>query len=204
MPRPRLCVGVSSALRRAWHGSWPFSRSQHLTRGGFPGPNEQMHVLRMLTYAQRSNTCFCPARSVAATSHRRPQSLERNGRRQKQENVSEWAWPGSLSRRHVLRWPFIETDASQGAGRTISGYDILPRIQGHAHAKPWAWHPASKVARFPAICAAGPLHLDRTRSKFMMKAWDQGTQLRPLLLRASILSLQRRGRPWNLGLTGMN
>jgi hypothetical protein len=55
-------------------------------------------------------------------------------------------------------WP----DASQGAGRTISGYHILPRIQGHAHPKPWAWHPAS------------------------------------------ILSLQRRGRPWNLGLTGMN
>jgi len=54
----------------------------------------------------------------------------------KQENVSEWAWLGSPSRRHVLRRPFIETDASQGAGRTISGYDILPRIQGHAQAKP--------------------------------------------------------------------
>jgi hypothetical protein len=63
----------------------------------------------------------------------------------KQENVSEWAWPGSPSRRHVLRWPFIETDASQGAARTISGYDILPRIQGHAHAKPWAWHPAKTL-----------------------------------------------------------
>ncbi len=42
------------------------------------------------------------------------------------------------------------TTATQGAGRTISGYDILPRIQGHAHAKPtsassvesWAWDPA--------------------------------------------------------------
>jgi hypothetical protein len=50
----------------------------------------------------------------------------------------------------VLRLPFIETDASQGAGSTMSGYDILPRIQGHAHAKPtsassveaWACHTA--------------------------------------------------------------
>ena len=97
-------------------------------------------------------------------------------------------------------WP----DASQGAGRTISGYDILPRIQGHAHAKPWAWHPASQVARFPAICAAGPRHFAFTRSKFMMKAWDQGTQFCRRLLRASIFSLPRRGRPRNLGLTGMN
>jgi len=149
-------------------------------------------------------------------------------------------------------WP----DASQGAGRTMSGYDILPRIQGHAHAKPWAGHPASQVARFPAICAAGPRHFALTRSKspfairgqtgrftvrinpsrrpatrprvrrsdrrrsawaqkrpstncarrfrFLMQAWDQGTQLRCRLLRASILSLPRRGRPWNLGLTGMN
>ncbi len=71
----------------------------------------------------------------------------------RQHLTSEWAWPGSLSRRHVLRWPFIETDGSQGAARTISGYDILPRIQGHAHAKPtsassvepWAWHPARRT-----------------------------------------------------------
>ena len=97
VPCPRLCVGMSSALRRA------------IDR--FDEPQ---------------------AASV----------FRRNGRRQKQENVSERAWPASLSRRHVLRCPFIEKDASQGAGRTISGYDILPRIQGHAHAKPWAWHPA--------------------------------------------------------------
>jgi hypothetical protein len=36
----------------------------------------------------------------------------------------------------------LATHASQVAGRTIFGYDILPRTQGHAHAKPWAWHPA--------------------------------------------------------------
>ena len=71
----------------------------------------------------------------------------------RQHLTSEWAWPGSLSRRHVLRWPFIETDGSQGAARTISGYDILPRIQGHAHAKPWAMAPGatdtSKMTKEP-------------------------------------------------------
>jgi hypothetical protein len=88
----------------------------------------------IITYAQRSNACFCLARLIASTSHSRPRSLERNGRRRKQENVSEWAWPGSLKRRHVLRWPFIETGESQGAGLAISGYDSLTGIDGHAHA----------------------------------------------------------------------
>jgi len=44
----------------------------------------------------------------------------------------------------------LATVASRGAGRTISGYDILPRIQGHAHAKPWASHPASAF-RLPHV-----------------------------------------------------
>ena len=56
-------------------------------------------------------------------------------------------------RQHLTTATLSEFDASQGAGREFSGYDILPRIQGHAHAKPtsassvesWAWHPGERI-----------------------------------------------------------
>ncbi len=65
-------------------------------------------------------------------------------------------------RQHLTTATLSEFDASQGAGRTISGYDILPRIQGHAHAKPtsassvesWAWHPARDSSLPPQSFAA--------------------------------------------------
>jgi hypothetical protein len=55
---------------------------------------------------------------------------------------------GSLYRRHVSRWPLMKTNASQGAGRTIFGSGILPRIECHADAKPRAGRPAKNLVSY--------------------------------------------------------
>ncbi len=80
------------------------------------------------------------------------------------------------------------TTATQGAGRTISGYDILPRIQGHAHAKPtsassvesWACHPARTDTRAHAarafLCKASPVSSNRRRKRRESLAEAQSTQ----------------------------
>jgi hypothetical protein len=47
----------------------------------------------------------------------------------------------------VLGPPYLLSVA--GGGR-IFRYDILPGIQGHAHAKRWAWHPAEAYWFFGA------------------------------------------------------
>ena len=91
-------------------------------------------------------------------------------------------------RQHLTTATRSAFDASQGAGRTISGYDILPRIQGHAHAKPtsassvesWAWHPARTDTRAHAarafLCKASAVSSNRRRKRRESLAEAQSTQ----------------------------
>ena len=90
-------------------------------------------------------------------------------------------------RQHLTTDTRSEFDASQGAGRTISGYDILPRIQGHAHAKPtsassvesWAWHPRTDTRAHAARafgCKTSPVSSNRRRKRRESLAEAQSTQ----------------------------
>ena len=65
------------------------------------------------------------ARSIASTGHIRLRSLDRNGPREKHENVNEWACPGSLNRRHVFRCPFMAR-RTRILAEKLRGDHILP------------------------------------------------------------------------------
>src|SRR5580700_7461993 len=96
------------------------------------------------TYAQRSNACICLARSIASTSHIRLRSLDRNGRRQKQENVNAWACPASLNRRHAFRCSSIARQDSRSVAASSAATTFCRNSEDMPTQSRWAWHPACR------------------------------------------------------------
>ena len=57
-------------------------------------------------------------------------------------------------RRHLITTRQSDADRVRVAGRILT----LPETQGHAHAKPWAWHPAEIFCQAATDIQAGMCH----------------------------------------------
>jgi hypothetical protein len=79
---------------------------------------------------------------IACTSHIR--SLDRNGRRQKQENVNAWACPASLNRRHAFRCSSIARQDSRSVAASSAATTFCRNSEDMPTQSRWAWHPACR------------------------------------------------------------